>query len=198
MKAAKQISTGVEISNLRGLFDSGKPHVLHNSGENEWYTPPDIIERARRAMGAIDCDPASCALANKTVTAEMFYTAADNGLSKKWRGRVWLNPPYSNPLCSQFCEATMAKFLEGEINQACILVNNATETAWFQKTLRAAAAVCFLKGRVNYLDKTGEPANTPLQGQAVLYFGKRIADFQAHFSDIGIILVQPGYERGSP
>jgi hypothetical protein len=30
---------------------SGKPHVSHKSGENEWYTPPDIIERARRIEG---------------------------------------------------------------------------------------------------------------------------------------------------
>jgi len=163
-------------------------HVEHNSGENEWYTPPDIIERARGAMGGIDCDPASSDFANKNVKAGTYYTVKHNGLEKKWRGRVWLNPPYSNPLCADFCEAATMKFLDKEIEQACVLVNNATETAWFQGTLCVASAVCFLEGRVKYLDKTGEPANSPLQGQAVLYLGNRVREFMTHFSNAGIVL----------
>jgi len=163
-------------------------HVEHNSGENEWYTPPDIIERARGAMGAIDCDPASSSFANKNVKANTFYTVKDNGLVRKWHGCIWLNPPYAQPLCSQFCEAVTHKFLDKEIEQACVLVNNATETAWFQGTLRVASAVCFLEGRVKYLDKTGQPANSPLQGQAVLYFGSRVKEFVTRFSNAGIVL----------
>lgn len=164
------------------------PHVSHNSGENEWYTPPDIIERARRAMGAIDCDPASSQFANKNVKANVYYTVENNGLTQKWKGRVWMNPPYSNPLCSQFCETLTNKVIEKEIEQACVLVNNATETGWFQRMLGTAQAVCFLDGRVKYLDKTGTPANTPLQGQAVLYFGGRMRSFQVAFSNAGIVL----------
>jgi phage N-6-adenine-methyltransferase len=163
-------------------------HVSHNSGENEWYTPCAIIERARAAMGTIDCDPASCEFANRNVKATTYYTLKDDGLTKPWHGAVWLNPPYAQPACAQFCETAARKFAAQEIEQACLLVNNATETTWFQGALRISSAVCFLTGRIRYLDQSGQPANSPLQGQALLYFGLRIDEFRNAFDEAGIIL----------
>jgi DNA N-6-adenine-methyltransferase (Dam) len=61
----------------------------------EWYTPPHIIEAARRVLGTIDLDPASCREAQECVHATQFFTTTDDGLQQTWRGRVWLNPPYS-------------------------------------------------------------------------------------------------------
>ena len=58
------------------------PHVSHNSGESEWYTPPPIIESARSVMGGIDLDPASSEKAQETVRAEGFFTAEDDGLTR--------------------------------------------------------------------------------------------------------------------
>jgi len=65
----------------------------HSSESAEWYTPPDLIEAARATMGAIDLDPASTARANDIVRAAKYFSKADDGLSKLWEGRVFLNPP---------------------------------------------------------------------------------------------------------
>lgn len=165
-----------------------KPHVSNNSGNNEWYTPPQFIEAAKDAMGSITLDPASSPIANRTVCAEAFYTVDDDGLKKAWRGNIWLNPPYAQPLIAQFTEAVCEKFKAKEIKRACVLVNNATETAWFQRMLESAMAVCFLKGRIKYLDATGEPANTPLQGQAVVYLGDNPVRFARAYADLGTVL----------
>jgi hypothetical protein len=86
------------------------PLIQHSAASVEWYTPADIIERARRVLGSIDLDPASCAEANETVKARHYYNQADDGLSLSWNlpittswdcpdgdgggpANVWLNPP---------------------------------------------------------------------------------------------------------
>jgi hypothetical protein len=67
------------------------------------------------------------------------------------------------------------------------LVNNATETGWFQDVLSVAGGVCFPKGRIRFW-QPGEAQGTPLQGQAVLYFGERLGRFESVFGGIGVTL----------
>lgn len=171
-----------------GLLNIAKGcHVTANSGENEWYTPPEYIEAAREVMGRIDLDPASCETAQANVKAKRFYTADDDGLSKRWAGNVWLNPPYSKDLIGLFA----AKVVEesARFDQAVVLVNNATDTSWFHQLASVSSAACFLRGRVKFLDKTGTPANTPVQGQAVLYVGDNVAKFADVFSSFGFVAI---------
>ena len=137
------------------------PHVSNNSGENEWYTPIEFIKAAREVMGRIDLDPASCEAANKTVQATKIFTVNDDGLKQKWRGNVWLNPPYASDLIGKFADKVAES--KDDIEQAIILVNNATETGWFNTLISVASAVAFPKSRVKFYMADGK-TGAPLQG----------------------------------
>jgi len=163
-----------------------KPHVAQNSGNNEWYTPVAYVDAARRVMGAIDLDPASSAVANRTVQANAFYTIEDDGLAQDWPvGRIWMNPPYAQPLIGQFCERLANAVEDGA--EAIALVNNATETAWFQRLGDVCAAICFPRTRIRFLDPLGNPG-APLQGQAIVYCGWRPHDFAHEFKQFGLVV----------
>jgi len=162
-----------------------KPHVSNNSGNNEWYTPPEYIEAARTVLETIDLDPASSEVANQFVKAEKFYTIEDDGLSKEWNGRVWMNPPYAARLVEKFTKKLYQHLKLNHVSEAIILVNNATETRWYQSIYPFASAYCIPKKRIKYLDATGAPANSPLQGQVFLYFGSKPEIFIDVFSEFG-------------
>ena len=158
-------------------------HVARNSGDQEWYTPLEYVEAARRVMGAIDLDPASNAIANAVVGAARFYSAADDGLVQPWQGRVWMNPPYGRGIIGRFTAKLVAHHLAGEVTEACVLVNNATETGWFQELGIASAALCLPRRRVKFWHP--EKVSAPLQGQAVIYLGPKVAEFRAEFDQFG-------------
>ena len=159
-----------------------KPHVAYNSGNNEWYTPKEFIEAATAVMGCIDLDPASSEIANKTVCAKQIYTIEDNGLEKPWFGKVWLNPPYASDLIGKFSEKVVDEL--GNIKQAIVLVNNATETEWFYGMATNATAICFPKSRVKFYTPDGK-TGAPLQGQAIIYFGENVNRFINVFDEKG-------------
>ena len=170
-----------------------KTYITNLTGDFEWYTPHDIINRVREVLGGIDLDPASNEIANEVIRATTYYTKAQNGLNLPWRGRVFLNPPYSRLLIGRFSKKLCEEFDAGGINAAIMLVNNATETAWFQLISSKAAAICFLRHRTSFWgpDKTD---TFPMQGQAVLYFDGPKAQGEEHggikrfgkiFSEIG-------------
>lgn len=165
-----------------------KSHVAQATGKMEWYSPPPYVEAARAWMGSIDLDPASSEIANQIVQAADFYTAKDDGLQMIWRGKVWLNPPYSHPLVDQFSEAIAQKYIAGEIEMGTMLLNNATETDFLQGLLMAACAVCFPDGRIPFLNQQLEPVNKPLQGQVILGFGKDPLGFRREFKGFGEVL----------
>ena len=169
-------------------FANTGAHVSNNSGDNEWYTPKEYLDAVKSVMGCIDVDPASSQIANTIVQAATYYTVADDGRNKDWTGNVFMNPPYAHPLIDEFTNKLISEIQSGNTKQAIVLVNNATETKWFQSLANKAAAVCFPQSRLKFWSPEKASA-TPLQGQACLYFGNDIKAFRSEFGKYGFVAV---------
>lgn len=156
------------------------------SGDNEWYTPARYVEMARDVMGTIDVDPASNDRAQATVQAAAYYTAENSGLDKQWCGKLWMNPPYSNPEVQQFTEKAVDEYLSGNITEAVVLTNNSGDTAWHHALAEASTAMCITRGRIRFESPT-RSSNSPAMGQSFFYLGRNVARFAEVFSEIGRI-----------
>jgi ParB family chromosome partitioning protein len=84
--------------------------TFRGSGDDNWTTPSRYLEAACRVLGTIDFDPASSQQAQEIVQARTYYTVEDDGLSQRWRGRLWLNPPYLRTVIDQFIAKLLAHF----------------------------------------------------------------------------------------
>lgn len=165
-----------------------KKHVrgTFGTGENEWYTPDEYLDAAREVLGGFDLDPASSEAAQVKVRAGRYFTKADDGLTQEWHGRVWLNPPYTQPDIANFMSKMVAERGAGRVSAAIMLTHNYTDTAWFHDGAKLADAICFTRGRIKFYDASGAIA-APTQGQAFFYFGDDVAAFTRRFSKLGFV-----------
>jgi len=172
------------------LLKSGAKHVrgTFGTGENEWYTPPEYIELARKVLGEIDLDPATSQAAQKFIRARAWFTKQTDGLKQNWCGRVWLNPPYSQPEILYFVGKLLAEWEAGRVSSAILLTHNYSDTGWFQAAAAACTALCFTRGRIKFERADGEIA-MPTQGQAFFYFGPDISLFAENFESLGFVVV---------
>jgi len=162
----------------------------------EHYTPPAITKAARQVMGGIDLDPASCEAANQVVQARRFFTVDDDGLSRVWAGTVWLNPPYGKAgkesSKSIWTRRLIREIEHGSVTEACLLVTASMSDGWFQPIWRAASALCFPNGRLQFWSCAcdGRPAlqsGNPTQN-VVAYFGPNAEWFADSFQRIGTVV----------
>lgn len=171
----------------RGVKEKKANHLAMGTGENEWYTPREFIQKARAVLGSIDLDPASSHDANLTVKATTFYSKEDDGLAKKWSGTVWLNPPYSRDLMPKFCEKLAGHFDAGDVTSAILVAHNNTDTGWFHRLSKSCAAACFPSRRIRFY--RGEDVAAPVNGQVFFYFGQDVGAFKDAFSGVGWVVV---------
>jgi ParB family chromosome partitioning protein len=160
-----------------------------NTGNNEWSTPREWIERARAVMGGIDLDPATSVEAQKIVQAKSYFTKEDDGLRQPWYDRVWLNPLYAKRWIALFTRKMVQERLAGRVTAGIMLTHNHTDTAWFQRTAPFADAICFTNGRVKFYD--GIRIASCAQGQAFFYFGDDVQRFAEIFGPFGLVYPPP-------
>jgi hypothetical protein len=122
-------------------------HHSANMRTDEWLTPPTIV----RSLGEFDLDP--CSPINRPwATAKKHYSILDNGLSKEWEGRVWMNPPYGKEL-----ERWMNKLAFHGNGISLIFARTETAT-FFNCVWEKANSIFFMKGRLKFYTVEGKEA----------------------------------------
>lgn len=123
-------------------MNKGFTHESTYNESKEWYTPKYIFD----ALGIpFDLDP--CSPGGQIVPwipALHHYTIEDDGLIKEWSGTVWVNPPYGSDT---------PKWMH-KLNQhgnGIALVFSRTDVKWFHDYIPQADAICFIKGRVQFV-----------------------------------------------
>lgn len=172
--------------------------------KDEWCTPERYIEVVRLTFGGeIDLDPCSSEFAQQVVKAKRFFTKEYSCLDNPWTVyedkpcSVFLNPPYSRGLINKVINKFINEINEQEdngIEEAIVLVNNSSETKWFQELFFWCDAICFPNHRINFYHNNpsfqGKKRNK--QGQVFFYFGKYSFRFVDRFSDFGVVFKKTG------
>jgi hypothetical protein len=154
------------------------PNVHFSSESNEWTSPSAIVEKAQEMFGVIDLDPCSDDAESPAVPAKEIYTKEDDGLSKEWNGRVYMNPPYGSEIGTWIVKLK-GEYESGRVTEAIALVPARPDTEWF-RALRLYAR-CFIFGRLKF---GGQENSAPFPSMLV-YLGVNIKQFKELMSDIG-------------
>mgnify|MGYP000864520568 FL=1 len=130
----------------------------------EWLTPPSLVIK----LGEFDLDP--CSPINAPfLHAKNNYTIADDGLSKEWFGRVYLNPPYGRGM-----ELWLEK-LKFHGNGIALIFARTETKCFFEHIWNDADAVLFVKGRIRFYHISGIQAGTPGAPSVFIAYGKEKA-----------------------
>lgn len=154
----------------------------HGAGP-EWATPRWIWEPLSDALGGFTLDPASGA--EEEPIAKNRFTVDDDGLSRRWYGDVWLNPPYSRDLNPKWAEEAAEQYFENRwVDTLTVLVPAATDTGWFQDHYAEADFHTFIRGRVEF---EGAGDNSATFASVICSFGTFPDAYVAALEDLGFI-----------
>lgn len=118
-------------------------HQSAKANTEVWLTPPDLLAKLG-GPDAFDLDPCA-AIDQPWATARQMFTIEDDGLAQDWRGRVWLNPPYSTAAVVQWLTRLAAH------EDGIALIFARTETATFHRQVwEQCDALLFLEGRLHF------------------------------------------------
>jgi phage N-6-adenine-methyltransferase len=167
------------------------PAPMFSSNTGDWHTPPEIIEAVRELFGIIDLDPCSNSHEAPNVPALVHFTREDDGLSRPWFGRVYLNPPYGKGI-GPWIEKVREEHEAGRVTAAVVLVKAATDTRWF-RVLSERYPRCEVAGRLKF-SGCKNPAPFP---SVLFYLGDEVQRFADVFGRFGVLVAPLPAARGA-
>ena len=152
------------MSALRRVGPVGAAMTVHErpvGATVEWYTPRSLFDALDVRF---DLDPAAAPeWVGHYVPANCMYPKYEDGLSRDWKGHVWLNPPYGRDGV-RFIDRMIAH------GDGLMLLPSRTETAAYQRALAGATAVCFLRDRLWFIRDDGATGRSSF-GSTLFAFG---------------------------
>ena len=158
--------------------------ALFSSHRVDHYTPARVVERVVRALGVIDLDPCSNSREAPNIPAGDHFTQTENGLSRPWFGRVYMNPPYGREI-GKWARKLVDEYRAGNVHSAVALLPARMDTKWFREF--GGFPVCFIRGRLRFLDQEGREQESAPFPSVVIYLGPEPERFYTEFQSLGEI-----------
>ncbi|MFD3271489.1 DNA N-6-adenine-methyltransferase [Paenibacillus dendritiformis] len=109
-----------------------------------WATPQDLFDKLNAAF-SFETDV--CAIKENAKCAN-YYTPEQNGLSQKWKGVCWMNPPYGEPEypCKHNCKKKVCEKRGYHISEYVPGIIDWVRKA-YEESLNGATVVCLVPAR---------------------------------------------------
>jgi len=140
---------------------AAQTNVHYSSATDEWETPRLLFDELDHIFGGFTLDP--CATPENAKCSQ-FFTRADDGLSKPWAGKVFMNPPYGRAI-GKWVRKAWEESLTGTL-VVCLLPARVDTRWWHQYAHKGH--VYFLQGRLRF----GVARNSAPFPSAIVTFGK--------------------------
>ena len=155
------VFVGVGISDWDGGGNM-KKSVLFSSKTDDWATPQWFYDELNSEF-KFSLDPCADEYNHK---CDAYFTKEDDGLSKKWDGTVFCNPPYGREIGKWVAKAY------DEAKNGCVvvmLIPARTDTKWFHDFIYRKAEIRFIKGRLKFGDSKN---SAPFPSMVVIFDGR--------------------------
>ncbi len=134
-----------------------------------WLTPRWVLGQ----LGEFDLDPCA-ARTRDTWVCDNSYTDLDDGLRRFWKGRVFMNPPFSNT-------APWIRKHAHHGNGISLVPASVESEVWREIVWKQARAVLLLHGRTRFCNPDGSTTTgRPLRSIALIAW----SDADAHILEI--------------
>lgn len=136
---------------------------MFSSKTDDWATPINFFRKLDEEFG-FDLDVCA-SIAN--AKASRYFTREDDGLSRKWSGCAWMNPPYGREI-GRWIRKAFESVESGDAQVVVCLVPARTDTAWWHDYCQRGE-VRFVRGRLKFGDSKN---SAPFPSAVVIFRGK--------------------------
>lgn len=124
-----------------------------------WSTPQDTFDKLNDEFG-FDLDV--CAL-EENAKCKRYFTPKQDGLSQKWSGICWMNPPYGREIGRWMRKVYESAMTDGAT--VVCLVPSRTDTVWWHD-YAAKGEIRFIRGRLKF---GGQKNSAPFPSAIVIF-----------------------------